>query len=77
MPGDVVPTDWSADGRTILLFQLHRAGGGLYLYEQEPVGRQAPSCIGQRAHRIPTEGTRSSSATMPRRSWSDAEHAVE
>jgi acetyl esterase/lipase len=35
MPGDVVPTDWSPDGRTILLFQLHRAGGGLFLYDTE------------------------------------------
>ena len=35
MLGDVVPTDWSADGRTILLFQLHRAGGALLLYDTE------------------------------------------
>ena len=33
MPGDVIPTDWSINGRTILLFQLHRAGGGLFLHD--------------------------------------------
>jgi dipeptidyl aminopeptidase/acylaminoacyl peptidase len=35
VPGDVVPTDWSTDGRTILLLELHRARGGVLLYDTE------------------------------------------
>lgn len=31
--GDVTPTDWSADGSTILLSQSHRSKSALYLYE--------------------------------------------
>ncbi len=33
IPGDVVPAGWSADGRTMLLFQQHRSRGGLYLLD--------------------------------------------
>ncbi len=40
-PGDVVPTDWLADGSTILLFQLHRGVGALWLHDLE-TGRTAP-----------------------------------
>ena len=32
-PGDVVPTDWLPDGSTILLQQLHRGTGGLWLHD--------------------------------------------
>ena len=31
--GDVVPADWSKDGRTLLLFQQHRSRGALLLLE--------------------------------------------
>ncbi len=33
--GDVTPTDWSLDGSTILLFQMHRGTGGLWLHDVE------------------------------------------
>lgn len=31
--GDIVPTDWLADGSTILLLQLHRGAGALWLHD--------------------------------------------
>ncbi|HET9417482.1 MAG TPA: hypothetical protein VFP30_08085, partial [Candidatus Limnocylindria bacterium] len=33
--GDVIPTDWLADGSTILLLQLHRGVGALWLHDVE------------------------------------------
>ncbi len=35
VPGDVVPADWSSDGRELLLFQQHRSQGGLFVVDLE------------------------------------------
>ena len=34
-PGDVLAADWSADGSTILLHQIHRGTGGFFLFDVE------------------------------------------
>ena len=50
VPGDVVPAGWSADRRSVLLFQQHRSVGGLHVADLElgtstrlPSGAGAPS----------------------------------
>lgn len=51
VPGDVVPVAWSDDGSRMLLFQQHRASGGLFLHDlgsgtterlETPIGAPSP-----------------------------------
>ena len=86
-PGDVVPTDWLPDGSTILLLQLHRGTGGLWLYdvaadaavelhrpEGAPLAWGRPFLLGRDA-----AATLWSSAEMPRsvvRMTQDSSHVL-
>ena len=73
MPGDVVPTDWSPDGCTILLFQLHRAG---MAGSSSTTRSRAPplSCIGRMGTPDPYGDPFLIGDEAAGVVWSDAEH---
>jgi dipeptidyl aminopeptidase/acylaminoacyl peptidase len=70
IPGDVVPADWSDDGRTLLLFQQHRANGGLFLLDLESGAVEA---LGMPATGAPSPWNRPElHGTAATTVWSDA-----
>lgn len=70
--GDIRPTGWSADGKTLLLWQWHRARGSLHLYDLEDGSlHPLPLASGAPSPWVAPELHRDTATTI----WSDAEHS--